>query len=109
MVKLIGPKESSHTLFFKFGNCEDNFIWVFIGVYRPTNKNLREEPWKDIGVVRGVWLDPWCLGRDFNVLRFPRERNREGRWVEAMRRFFQVLDNLILKDLPLQGGVFTWS
>ena len=56
-----------------------------------------------------MWGDPWCLGGDFNVLRFPGERNREGRWTGTMRRFSQIIDELELKDLPLQGGVFTWT
>ena len=48
------------------------------------------------------------LGGDFNVLRFPRERNREGRWTGAMKRFTQVIEDLELKDLPLKGGCYTW-
>ena len=56
-----------------------------------------------------MWEDLWCIGGDFNVLRFPRERNREGRWTGAMRRFSQIIDELDLKDMPLQGGVLTWT
>ena len=36
--------------------------------------------WEDLGAIRGMWGDPWCIGGDFNVLRFSGERNREGRW-----------------------------
>ena len=26
--------------------------------------------WEDLGAIRGVWGDPWCIGGDFNVLDF---------------------------------------
>ena len=41
--------------------------------------------------------------------RFPIERNREGRISGSMRRFSQVIDEIELKDLSLQGGPFTWK
>ena len=65
--------------------------------------------WEDLRALRGRWEDPWCLGSDFNVLRSPDERHREGRWLGAMRRFSHVIDDLVLKDLPLKGGRFTWA
>ena len=45
-------------------------------------------------------------GDDFNVLRCPGERNREGRMTSCMRRFSQFIDDLELKDLHLKGGMF---
>ena len=38
-----------------------------------------------------------------------RERSNQGRLTSAMRRFAQVVDELKLIDLPLQGGLLTWS
>ena len=35
--------------------------------------------------------------------RFPSERSRGGRLAAAMRRFSKVIDDLALRDLPLQG------
>ena len=96
-------EESSHTLSYRFRNCVDDFYWIFRGIYGPTKREAR------LGDIRVMWGDPWCIGDDFNVLRFPRERNREGRWTGALRRFSQIIDELELKDLPLQGGVFTWT
>ncbi|RVW42952.1 hypothetical protein CK203_076318 [Vitis vinifera] len=40
---------------------------------------------------------------------FPNERRRGGRVSSSMRRFSEVIDELELRDLPLQGGPFTWS
>ena len=44
---------------------------------------------------------------DFNMIRFPSERNKESSISGGMRRFSQVVDELNLKDIPLQGGCFT--
>ncbi|RVW80244.1 hypothetical protein CK203_044823 [Vitis vinifera] len=53
-----------------------------------------------------VWM---FTGGDFNVILSLRERSNQGRLTSAMRRFAQVVDELELIDLPLQGGVLTWS
>ncbi|RVW30523.1 putative ribonuclease H protein [Vitis vinifera] len=50
------------------------------------------------GTIRGV-----CAG-DFNMIRFPTERSRGGRLSPSMRRFTEVIEELELRDLPLQGG-----
>lgn len=40
----------------------------------------------------------------FNMIIFPMERSRGGRLSFAMRRFFEVVEDLELRDLPLHGG-----
>ncbi|RVX07796.1 putative ribonuclease H protein [Vitis vinifera] len=46
---------------------------------------------------------------DFNVVRFPVESSRGGRLSASMRRFSEIMEDLMLRDLPLQGGSFTWK
>ena len=92
----------------QFKNCDDNFIWVFSGTYGPISNSGREALWSDIGDIRGLWNDPWCISRDFNVVRLPKERRNCLRMSLAMRRFSEVIDKLQLRDLPLTGGSFTW-
>ncbi|RVW88719.1 hypothetical protein CK203_043797 [Vitis vinifera] len=92
-----------------FKNVENGTVWVFTGVYGPFTKEERECLWEEIGAIRGLWEDPWCVGGDFNITLFQRERSRQGRITSAMRRFAQIADELGLMDIPLQGGVFTWS
>ena len=62
-----------------------------------------------MGAIRGLWGDPWCIGRDFNGVIFPNERNREGKITRSMRRFPQVINDLEMKDILAQGGQFTWK
>ncbi|RVW14754.1 hypothetical protein CK203_092604 [Vitis vinifera] len=74
------------------------------GVYGPFSKEDKETLWGELGAIRGIWDDPWCLGGDFNVTLNLGERSNQGRLTGAMRRFAQVVDDLELLDIPLQGG-----
>ena len=69
-------------------------------------KRNRELLWEELGDIRGLWNDPWCIGGDFNMIRFLNERRKGGRLSPSMRRFSEVIDDLDLRDLPLQGGSF---
>ena len=62
MVQLMGVEESNYTLSCRFRKCADDFSWIFTGIYGPSKRELREELWEDLGAIRGVWGDPWCLG-----------------------------------------------
>ncbi|RVW82549.1 hypothetical protein CK203_047063 [Vitis vinifera] len=50
-----------------------------------------------------------CIGGDFNITLFSRERSGQRRISSAMRNFAEIVDDLGLVDLPLQGGDFTWN
>ena len=56
-------------------NVEDGLVWMFTGVYGPFSREDRECMWEEIGAIRGIWDDPWCLGGDFNVILSQRERS----------------------------------
>ena len=62
----------------RFRNVEDIFIWVFIGVYGPVLSRAKEKFWEELGAIKGLWDEPWCVGGDFNSIRFPGEM-RYGR------------------------------
>ncbi|RVW30380.1 Transposon TX1 uncharacterized 149 kDa protein [Vitis vinifera] len=109
VLELVGLEVGIFSISCHFKNYEDGFMWFFTGVYGPTMKRFRELFWEELGAIRGLWTDPWCIGGDFNVIRFPSERSRVGRLSGPMRRFSEVLDELALRDMPLQGGPYTWS
>ncbi|RVX04070.1 hypothetical protein CK203_015497 [Vitis vinifera] len=55
-------------------------------------KQYKELFWEELGTIQGLWSDPWCIGGDFNVIKFPSERSREGRMIGTMRRFSKELE-----------------
>ncbi|RVW53553.1 hypothetical protein CK203_092415 [Vitis vinifera] len=65
-------------------------------------------------ILGGAWShpwpldDPWCLGGDFNSVRFLEKRRNTHSLTAEMRRFSKVIGELGLRDSPLTGGLFTW-
>ena len=94
---------------YRFRNMEDGLTWIFTGVYGPFSREDTDCMWEELGAIRGLWDDPWCLGGDFNVILSQREGSSQGRLTGAMKSFAQTIDELELLDLPLQRGAFTWS
>ncbi|RVW51826.1 hypothetical protein CK203_085751 [Vitis vinifera] len=68
VLELVGMEVGIFSILCRFKNCEDGFLWTFTGVYGPTMKRYRELFWEELGVIRGLWSDPWCIGGDFNVI-----------------------------------------
>ena len=91
-----------------FRNVEDAFVWVFTGVYGSVLLWEKEEFWEEFGAIKGLWDDPWCVGGDFNSIRFPGEMRNGLNLTAEMRRFSKVIEELSLKDLLSSGGQFTW-
>ena len=92
-----------------FKMVEDNFLWAFAGVYGPNSDNDRSVLWDELAGVHSWWDLPWCIGGDFNVVRFPSESFRRRRVRHASVEFSECIFDLNLIDLPLVGGVATWS
>ena len=92
-----------------FRMLEDGFQWAFTGVYGPVKNSFREAFWEELGSIKGLWDGPWGIGGDFNEVLFPNERDRGGRLSNSMRRFSDIMNDLDLSDLSLQGGPYTWS
>ena len=70
-------------------------------MYGPSIGRLREYFLEELGTIRGLWQDPWCIGGDFNVIKFFRKRNSVSRLSSAMRGFSEVIEDLELRDLPM--------
>lgn len=62
----------------RYKNVDVGVIWVVARVYGPLNSIGREILWEELGAVRGLWEDPWCVGGNFNLVRFLCKRNDQG-------------------------------
>ena len=105
--ELIDLEEGEHSISCCFKNCVDGVVWVFTNVYGLVCSRDRKDFWEELGSIRGLWSDPWCVGRDFNMIKFLEQRSKGG-WLSALMRIFpKVLENLELRDFPLQMSPFT--
>ena len=93
----------------KFKSVVDLFEWAFTGVYGPNSVRQRRLLWEELFGLSSGWNVPWCVGSDFNVVRFPSECAGSTVYTAAMCEFFDFISEKGLIDLPLEGETFTWS
>jgi hypothetical protein len=55
------------------------------------------------------WDVSWCIGGDFNVVRLPSEKSGMSGFTPSMQNFSDFISNFGLMNLPLEGGIYTWS
>jgi hypothetical protein len=90
--------------------CEsDNFEWAFASVYGPNDDHKRKHMSDKLVGSMSWWEKPWCIGRDFNVIRSPSERSGDNRYSSSMGEFSDFIIEQRLMDSPLVGSKFTWS
>ena len=71
----------------KFKNVGDQFEWAFTGVYGPNLNKRRRKMWEELTGLISWWDLPWCIGGDFNIIRFPLERLGAASCTRAMYGF----------------------
>ena len=72
---------------------------MFIGAYGPIHGSKREDMWAQLVNIRGLWDDSWCVGEDFNRVRFLRERRDCYKLMTSMRCILEIIKKLKLRDL----------
>jgi exonuclease III len=93
----------------KFKNVADQKVWMYTGVYGPNADRERSLMWDELTGIRNWWGLPWCVGGDFNVVRFPSERMGSVGFSPSMYDFSDFISDNGLIDIPLSGGNYTWS
>ena len=86
-----------------------NLKWAFTGVYGPNLNKKRRNMWEELTGLISWWDLLWCLGGDFNIIRFPSERLGAASYTRAMCRFSDFISFHGLMDIPLEGGLYTLS
>lgn len=61
--------------------------WVFVGLYGPPRKSKVDDFLVELDDIKGCWNLPWCIGGDFNLVRFLSERKGD-RWRDVLMDLF---------------------
>lgn len=91
-----------------FKRVDNDQLWLFSGIYGCCEDAIRKNLWDELRLVRLRWNVPWCIGGDFNVVRFPRERSGSRVFSHVMTEFNDFINDLELVDFNLSGGAYTW-
>ncbi|XVF82173.1 hypothetical protein PTKIN_Ptkin16aG0023900 [Pterospermum kingtungense] len=88
---------------------ELNLRCAICNVYALNDDADRLSLWQELSsIISGCNL-LWCIGGDFNVIRDESEKIGLSYNAAPMNSFSSFIDNVGLLDLPLHGGMFTWS
>ncbi|KAK9934053.1 hypothetical protein M0R45_021214 [Rubus argutus] len=87
----------------------DGNDWWLSGVYGPNSFRERKLFWEELAGLYGLCGRRWCLGGDFNVVRFVSEKSNGGRTTRSMQDFNDFIRETSLCDPNLHGAEFTWS
>ena len=58
--------------------------------------------WEELTGLISWWDVPWCLGGDFNIIRFPSERLGATTCTRAMYEFSDFITLHGLMDIPME-------
>ncbi|XP_028090751.1 uncharacterized protein LOC114290933 [Camellia sinensis] len=98
--------------------CSRNFILIssstcfsfdcVVNIYAPNEVLRRSQLWDALVSVYPHYSNPWCVGGDFNEIRFMSERIGCSRRERGMKDFNEFIHRLEFSDLPMLGRQFTW-
>jgi len=54
-------------------------------------------------------FDDWIIARDFNLIRYPENRNIPGGDLSEMNMFNELISDFDLVEIPFSGREYTWS
>lgn len=92
-----------------FRNVDGNFEWAFTNDYGPNVDGDRRVLCDELARLTSWGNGPWCIGGDFNIICFPSERSNGLYSSITMLEFSEFIFEQDLMDIPLVGGIFTWS
>ena len=78
-------------------------------MYGPNSNSRRRFMWEELAGLMSIWDMPCCIGGDFNATIFLSERSGRAGMRHAATEFADFIADQGLMDLPLAGGVSTWS
>lgn len=99
---------STKNLIIISGSTHDLFECTVLNIYTPNDAVRRRKLWDSLINLKQHFLKPWCMGGDFNEIRFMADRKGCNRRDRGMLEFNNFIEHLALVNSPLLGKRFTW-
>lgn len=80
-----------------------------MNVYAPNDVGSRRALWDELVGLKANFIEPWCIGGDFNEIKDVSERMGCSRVDRGMKDFLYFCNSMELIDLPMVGRNFTWT
>jgi exonuclease III len=100
---------NDYALSVEFQSTKSDLFWTLTNIYAPCQDSQQLDFLHWLNNVTIPDEENWLLVGDFNLIRSPQDRNRDGGNVNEMLLFNEVISNLGLVDIPLKGRKYTWS
>jgi hypothetical protein len=88
---------------------QDKFKWEIVNVYGPVQLERKKDFLNELTIKISNMSDPFVIGGDFNMIRFPWEKSSDNVnhvWMDAFNEF--IRDNGV-KEMLRKGSKFTWT
>lgn len=83
--------------------------WLITSVYGANSCSRILKLWRALDAIRGRLNGAWCVGGDWNVIWFQKEKLGGGRITSEMILFSDWINPHTLTNLQLGGASLTWS
>jgi exonuclease III len=93
----------------KFSSNLSSNKWILTNIYGPSHSDKKSQFLEWFANIDMPDDMDWIIMGDFNFMRSPSDRNKEGGDINDMLLFNEAISNLGIIELPLKGRKFTWS
>lgn len=77
----------------KFISLSNSFVWAAGNVYGSHDESFRRDFLDGLADLKLQWQMPWCLGGDFNMIRFSHEKRGGARLCRSMELFSNFIND----------------
>lgn len=103
------PVYGAHHITATVSSLSDEHPFWLTGVYGPQIEADKMAFLQDLQDVCALFVGPWIIGGDFNMIAAAADKNNVRLHPCLMRRFRRFMADMELHDLYLHGRRYTWS
>jgi exonuclease III len=99
----------NRSLLAKVRQLSSGAAWSLSVVYGPAREEEKTTFIQELNELSHNYVGPWLIAGDFNLIYWAEDKSNDRLNKRRMRQFRQFLSHSTLKELHLEGRLFTWS